>query len=326
MGYYYDFWMRYFQFEGRTPRKDFFVTQLTSLLIITCLLLGEEFNTFGFSSMWRYLKVAFFMTSIIPSVAISVRRIRDSKRPVFNAIWAHLGVFVLIFGLAGHASLIVFAVLFVIGSIFYFEDSYPDDLMGNFKEYGNSTVIKEYIEGEEEESNEVVGVYNPDFNYENSKIQFNPAFRNGVDPSELENDAPDDNVSPEDKIVDPFGMEKLGRADDQSGDIPFRTQQPLTNPFLDDKRIIPTIVAMLVVSFFLSSGAKVETVIQDEINALSYVESCKVVETIPGVLATVSVKTIGNIDIEPEMEIEIRSILSEHMPKVSGFNVNKDLN
>ena len=86
--YYIDFWKNYFNFSGRSRRAAFWYAWLINFIIMIALVLIE---TVLQSSLLSYL---FDLATLIPSIALCVRRLHDiGKRG-----WWWLLVFIPLFG------------------------------------------------------------------------------------------------------------------------------------------------------------------------------------------------------------------------------------
>tara|TARA_B100000131_G_scaffold249724_1_gene243039 strand:+ start:393 stop:941 length:549 start_codon:yes stop_codon:yes gene_type:complete len=92
------FWKKSFDFKGTIKRRDFWITQgwlffHAILLVILGIVLSVDITGFGFSSIEirPYILIpiyAFSVVSLIPSISIQVRRLRDAAR---NPLWILLG-------------------------------------------------------------------------------------------------------------------------------------------------------------------------------------------------------------------------------------------
>ena len=75
MNYYLEAWRRYAEFSGRSTRTEFWLFVLFNFLIALVLnLLGMKFGFF------MVLYVIYALALIIPSLAITVRRLHDTSR------------------------------------------------------------------------------------------------------------------------------------------------------------------------------------------------------------------------------------------------------
>ena len=93
-----EFWKKSFDFKGTTKRSDFWITQgwlvfHSILLLILGIMLSQDLKGFGFSflEIRQYIFIpiyAFSVVSLIPSISIQVRRLRDAAR---NPLWILLG-------------------------------------------------------------------------------------------------------------------------------------------------------------------------------------------------------------------------------------------
>ena len=104
-----EFWTHAFNFKGKTTRRDFWITQgllfLLYILLISisiCLYLDFNFGDLlyiGLKRVGPYIKIPTFVVSIIsliPSISIQVRRLRDVGR---NPLWILISLIPLIGGI-----------------------------------------------------------------------------------------------------------------------------------------------------------------------------------------------------------------------------------
>ena len=92
MEFYMQFWVRYFDFNGRTRRRDFWLASLVNQIIVTSL--------WGFSfiiSSIFYAQLLFIIASFIPSFAIAVRRLHDTGK---SGLWLFLLLVPVVGGIA----------------------------------------------------------------------------------------------------------------------------------------------------------------------------------------------------------------------------------
>ena len=92
------FWQKSFDFKGTIKRGDFWITQgwlffHSILLVILGIVLSVDITGLGFSliEIRPYILIpiyAFSVISLIPSISIQVRRLRDAAR---NPLWILLG-------------------------------------------------------------------------------------------------------------------------------------------------------------------------------------------------------------------------------------------
>ena len=66
MGFYTNFWKNYVNFEGKTQRKDFWLTVLVNFIISSVL-----------SVIFAPIAGLFGLACLIPGLAMGVRRLRD---------------------------------------------------------------------------------------------------------------------------------------------------------------------------------------------------------------------------------------------------------
>ena len=93
------FWQKSFDFKGKIKRSDFWITQgwlfcHSILLVILGIALSVDITGLGFSlnDIRPYILIpicAFSVISIIPSISIQVRRLRDAAR---HPLWILLGL------------------------------------------------------------------------------------------------------------------------------------------------------------------------------------------------------------------------------------------
>ena len=100
MNYYLDVWRGYFDFSGRARRKEYWYFTLYHAI---ATVLGELVAVTSFSDkspldvVFTAIFLLYFFASIIPSVAVTVRRLHDVDKsgwwyyiafiPVIGAIW-----------------------------------------------------------------------------------------------------------------------------------------------------------------------------------------------------------------------------------------------
>ena len=98
MDYYTQAWKQYFDFSGRTKRKDFWMFVLINFLLSLAIsIIGGLIGIKAISSVYSLLV-------LIPSIAILVRRLRDAG---FNVWWILIGL----------VPLVGFVVLIVLASL-----------------------------------------------------------------------------------------------------------------------------------------------------------------------------------------------------------------
>ena len=86
MGFYKRFWLGYFDFTGRTSRRDFWLTFLVTLLIGITATLYDYFSELPLAIYQIY--VAFSVAVFIPLISITVRRLHDiDRRGLWILIW-----------------------------------------------------------------------------------------------------------------------------------------------------------------------------------------------------------------------------------------------
>ena len=83
MKFYADFWTRCLDFEGRTNRSDFWLTVLVNV-IIGCIL--QYIIGFDTSILANLLYLIFSILSLIPGIAISIRRLHDIGKSGLNLL------------------------------------------------------------------------------------------------------------------------------------------------------------------------------------------------------------------------------------------------
>ena len=77
MEFYKQFWTRYFDFNGRTGRKDYWMTVLVNVAILFTLIFvsaatGSTAITFLYAVLW--------LAMLVPSISMVVRRLHDTGR------------------------------------------------------------------------------------------------------------------------------------------------------------------------------------------------------------------------------------------------------
>lgn len=85
-------WQRSFDYEGRSSRSDFWWFVLANVLVSVALLILA-----AFVGIIQKLFVLYYVASIIPSIPLTVRRLRDAGKhwgwmfislvPVIGSIW-----------------------------------------------------------------------------------------------------------------------------------------------------------------------------------------------------------------------------------------------
>ena len=98
MDFYKEFWTRYFDFNGRTGRKDYWMTVLVNMAIIFTLFFMAGATD---SSAFLMIYTVFALAAFIPSIAILVRRLHDTGR---SGLW----FFIIFVPFAGSIILLVF--------------------------------------------------------------------------------------------------------------------------------------------------------------------------------------------------------------------------
>lgn len=90
-----DFWKRYFDFEGVTSRRDYWITFLINTVVFGVL--GGVLGVFG--TVGVTISSLISLAAIIPGLAICVRRLRDAGykwTSLFLALIPLVGVIILI--------------------------------------------------------------------------------------------------------------------------------------------------------------------------------------------------------------------------------------
>ena len=108
---YISFWKNSFNFGGRTRRIDFWESTLVNLIPLTLLgffgYIAEKSNqTNPLATALAAILVLFFFASLIPTISIQVRRLRDSGKSPF---W----IFLIIINMIPFLGLISSIALFV---------------------------------------------------------------------------------------------------------------------------------------------------------------------------------------------------------------------
>lgn len=92
MNYYLDVLKKYTQFSGRARRKEFWMFSLVSLIIYFALSFIGSF-IWGESPMAGSLGGIYYLGVIIPSIAVSIRRMHDVGKsgwfiliPIYNLV------------------------------------------------------------------------------------------------------------------------------------------------------------------------------------------------------------------------------------------------
>lgn len=106
---YVNFWNNYFNFTGRTGRKEYWTIFLINfllpigffiLLVFLELLLGEELYQMIVPPIAIVIYGLFLLSSIIPSISCSIRRLRDADLPwglIFVPLFPLIGISFFIF-------------------------------------------------------------------------------------------------------------------------------------------------------------------------------------------------------------------------------------
>ena len=82
---YIDYWKRYFDFEGKSTRTQFWMVVLFDLLI--GLVVGLFALIPGAKKIFDVIDYIWSIVNLIPGLAISVRRLRDAGKSWTNLFW-----------------------------------------------------------------------------------------------------------------------------------------------------------------------------------------------------------------------------------------------
>lgn len=80
--HYKNFWLKYFDFIGRTNVREFWSCALINFVIMSILAIIAFFVGF-----FGYVSGVFCLVIFVPSIAISLRRLRDAGRNLYNLLW-----------------------------------------------------------------------------------------------------------------------------------------------------------------------------------------------------------------------------------------------
>lgn len=96
------YWMlmplrRYFEFSGRSQRKEYWMFYLLNVLV--ALFVGLLFVAGDYSEMVLWLGCLYALATFIPGLAVTVRRLHDTDRSAWNLLWGvfPVGGFILIY-------------------------------------------------------------------------------------------------------------------------------------------------------------------------------------------------------------------------------------
>lgn len=104
MNYYFEVWKKYANFKGRSPRKEYWVFFLVNLVIIFVISSIERFIGMSASIYKSGLANLYGLAILIPSLAVSVRRLHDTNR---SGWWILIGLIPFI----GSVVILVFMVI-----------------------------------------------------------------------------------------------------------------------------------------------------------------------------------------------------------------------
>lgn len=92
-------YIRYAEFSGRSSRSEYWL--FTLFYVLTYLLLAAVGSVLFGADKWGILSGIFALGSMIPSIAVTVRRLHDSNRSGWNYFWLLLpiigGIILLVF-------------------------------------------------------------------------------------------------------------------------------------------------------------------------------------------------------------------------------------
>ncbi|MDR1816732.1 MAG: DUF805 domain-containing protein [Puniceicoccales bacterium] len=115
MNYYLGCWKKYAVFDGRARRREYWFFTLFNVLVscavqLLGVLLGRSLSSGGAMSEFETLSVVVLLSPgyslavLLPSLAVSVRRLHDTGRSGWNLLWMLLPII-------GYIVLFVFTVL-----------------------------------------------------------------------------------------------------------------------------------------------------------------------------------------------------------------------
>ena len=82
---YSDYFQRYFDFSGRTTRANYWWVVLVNIII------GFVLGFLG--SLGEIISIVYSLVTIIPGLAIVIRRLHDTNRSGWNLLWLLLPIF-----------------------------------------------------------------------------------------------------------------------------------------------------------------------------------------------------------------------------------------
>ena len=89
MDYYLDAWRNFATFTGRASRKQFWMFTLVNIIISVAISLGEVI--IGLAD-FELLSGLYALAVLVPSIAISVRRLHDINKSAWWILWSLLPI------------------------------------------------------------------------------------------------------------------------------------------------------------------------------------------------------------------------------------------
>jgi uncharacterized membrane protein YhaH (DUF805 family) len=90
------YWMlmplrRYFEFSGRSRRKEYWMFYLLNVLV--ALFVGLVFVAGDYSEMILWLGCLYGLATLIPGLAVTIRRLHDCGRSGWSLLWGLVPIF-----------------------------------------------------------------------------------------------------------------------------------------------------------------------------------------------------------------------------------------
>lgn len=75
---YKNFFVKAFDFKGKSSRKDFLLVYLCNLILAVILMLGLSESNVSTISIWIIGLIIYSVVTILPSISLTTRRLRDA--------------------------------------------------------------------------------------------------------------------------------------------------------------------------------------------------------------------------------------------------------
>ena len=99
MSWYVEVWKKYAVFSGRARRKEYWMFSLFNMIISFGIGFVEGFMGIGGDAAWGPISGLYLLAVIIPSIAVTIRRLHDTDRSgwwIFIAAVPFLGALALL--------------------------------------------------------------------------------------------------------------------------------------------------------------------------------------------------------------------------------------